>query len=216
MPRIRKPSVFVGSSGESLDYAYAVKKILTRQAIDVTVWQQEDVFKVSSYALESLSQAAKTHDFAVFIFAGDDEVIKRKHRQRAVRDNVLFELGLFMGSIGRERTFVVAAKGVDLSLPTDLAGWTTARYDPSIMHSERAMTRACRQIQSAIAELGVFDPSAPTRNVAGAAMVIERHSGLSARHFDRRILSVIRPIEDARGKNAGHHIQTGKRNPVSR
>ncbi len=208
--------MFVGSSGESLDYANAVKKILTKQAIDVTVWPEEDVFKVSSYPLESLSQAAKAHDFAVFIFAGDDEVIKQKHRQRAVRDNVLFELGLFIGNIGRERTFVVAAKGVDLSLPSDLAGWTTARYDPKIENSVRAMTRACRQIQNAIGELGVFDPTAPTRDVARAAMVIERPSNISTRHFDRRVLSVIQPIEDARGKGAGRPPQKGKRKPASR
>jgi predicted nucleotide-binding protein len=189
----RKPRVFVGSSGESLRYAYAVKKTLTALGVDVTVWQ-EDVFKVSSYALESLFQAAWAHDFAVFIFADDDVVIKRKHRQKAVRDNVLFELGLFMGRLGRERTFVATPKGVDLALPSDLAGWTVARYNPALKSAVAAMKGASRQICEAIRMLGNFDPAAPTRDVAAAAAVFERASSGLARHFDQRALSVIRPI----------------------
>lgn len=41
---------------------------------------------------------------------------------------MVFELGLFMGALSRDRTFVVVPHGVDLKIPTDLLGMTTLRY----------------------------------------------------------------------------------------
>ena len=42
--------------------------------------------------------------------------------------DALFELGLFMGHLGRERTFVVHPSGESVKIPSDLAGLTTAPY----------------------------------------------------------------------------------------
>jgi len=53
-------------------------------------------------------------------------LIKRDAEANAARDNVLFELGLFMGALGRERTYVVNEKSV--RLPTDLAGIATVSF----------------------------------------------------------------------------------------
>ena len=52
---------------------------------------------------------------------------KRGDQAPAARDNVLFELGLFMGALGRERTYVVTEKSV--RLPSDLAGVTTVPFE---------------------------------------------------------------------------------------
>ena len=53
-------------------------------------------------------------------------LIKRADEVTTARDNVLFELGLFMGALGRERTFIVTEKSV--RLPTDLAGIATVSF----------------------------------------------------------------------------------------
>ena len=44
------------------------------------------------------------------------------------RDNLLFELGLFTGALGRARTFMVYCRDDKLHLPSDLAGVTAATY----------------------------------------------------------------------------------------
>ncbi len=44
--------------------------------------------------------------------------ISREKKQAAPRDNVVFELGMFMGCLGRERCFVVNEEGADLKLPS--------------------------------------------------------------------------------------------------
>src|SRR5207237_263634 len=44
------------------------------------------------------------------------------------RANVLFEIGLFIGLLGRERTFIVACEDDHVELPSDLLGATIAKY----------------------------------------------------------------------------------------
>lgn len=68
-------------------------------------------------------------DFAILLLTADDTTASRGRRKASPRDNVVFELGLFMGSLGRDRTFVVSPKGVDLKLPTDLLGLTNVMYE---------------------------------------------------------------------------------------
>jgi hypothetical protein len=170
--RIRKCQVFVGSSVENLTIAYAIQDNLEPRDADVTVWRQ-GVFDVASYGLDSLLEATKSHDFGVFVFAPDDVTRIRGRKHGVVRDNVLFELGLFMGRLGRARTFVILPRKMDLHLPSDLAGWTTADYDPERKNLCAALGVACNQIRSAIAREGPFRPDSPTRLVRSAAVTIE-------------------------------------------
>jgi hypothetical protein len=121
--------LFVGSSQESLEYAYAIQENLDDHA-EVTVWDQ-GIFELTKTSLESLVKALDKCDFAVFVFSPTDTVLLRKTKQKVVRDNVIFELGLFMGKLGRDRTFVVVPKGIsEFRIPTDLAGVTTGEFNP--------------------------------------------------------------------------------------
>jgi predicted nucleotide-binding protein len=122
-----KPRVFIGSSGEALDVSGAVQAELARN-FEITVWNQ-DVFRLSHDALDSLLFALDSSDAGVFILKPDDVTESRGESRLTVRDNVLFELGMFIGRLGRSRTFMLLPNAPEVSLPSDLAGVITAHYD---------------------------------------------------------------------------------------
>ncbi|WP_422766979.1 TIR domain-containing protein [Photobacterium leiognathi subsp. mandapamensis] len=113
---MRKPRIFIASSSESLDVSDAFNVNLDHQA-EVTVWKHG--FKLSQNTIDSLVQMAESVDFAIFIFTPDDIVQIRDQQKQIVRDNVLFELGLFIGTLGKERCFIVKPRNQDLHFPTD-------------------------------------------------------------------------------------------------
>lgn len=145
-----KPRVFVGSSGEALDISYAVQEELARD-FDVTVWNQ-GVFQLSHDALDSLLLALDSSDAGVFVLMPDDVTESRGKSELAVRDNVIFELGMFIGRLGRDRTFMLLPSTPGIRLPSDLAGIITARYDAERFDRQHraAIGAACTQIRQAI------------------------------------------------------------------
>src|SRR5271165_1169451 len=122
----KRPVVFIGSSTEGLSIAEAIQINLEHKC-DCVIWSQ-GVFGLGEGTLEALVRVVSTYDFAVLILTPDDLVSKRENKGRQPRDNVLFELGLFMGRLGRDRTFIVHPRDTDLELPTDLAGITPATF----------------------------------------------------------------------------------------
>ena len=123
----RKPRLFIGSSVEGLAPAEDLQLNLEYEA-EVTLWTQ-GIFGLSQGTLESLMKALDSHDFAALVLTPDDLLTKRGEQKQAPRDNVLFELGLFVGRIGRNRTFIVHSRSVEMHIPSDLAGVTVATYD---------------------------------------------------------------------------------------
>jgi predicted nucleotide-binding protein len=114
-----KPTLFIGSSSESLDVAYAAQRNLEDVA-DVVVWTQ-GIFELTKSYLEGLLDALDETDFGLFIFGPDDVTKVRGEELRTARDNVVFELGLFIGRLGRERSFILMPRGVDdFRFPSDL------------------------------------------------------------------------------------------------
>ena len=143
------PTVFVASSGESERFAQAIQQNL--RAAEVRLWTQ-DAFYPGQSLIDELNRNLKQSDFGVFIFAGDDEVKIRGQKQQAVRDNVILELGMFIGLLGKERSFIVKPKDVDLRLPTDLLGVVAVEYNSEWAKRDpaAALGQACTQIDDAI------------------------------------------------------------------
>ncbi len=72
------------------------------------------------------------------------------------RDNVIFELGLFMGFLGRDRTIIVYDRTADLKIPTDFAEVTTATYQPhSTGNLDAALGAPCTRLKKHIRAHGV-------------------------------------------------------------
>lgn len=119
-PASSLPKLFIGSSSEGMQIAKDLERSLSG-AVQVVRWDQ-DVFRPSSYVLPSLLTAAADVDFAVLVATPDDMTEKRGESKPVARDNIILEFGLFVGVLGLERTFLLAAG--DLDLPSDILGLT--------------------------------------------------------------------------------------------
>lgn len=146
-----KPTLFIGSSTETLSVAYAIQENLEYDT-EPTVWTQ-GIFALSKSTLGSLLKALDSSDFAVFVFAPDDLAFLRKTEAHIPRDNVVFELGLFMGRLGPDRVYFITPRGDEkLHLPTDLLGITPGNYDPGRSDGNlvAALGPTCNKIRTAI------------------------------------------------------------------
>jgi predicted nucleotide-binding protein len=119
--------VFVASSSEGLNVVNAVHALLQRAlngTADVRPWPKE--FQLSKAYIESLESLLDASDFSVLVLTPDDLMISRNAERLSPRDNVVFELGLFFGRLGRERCFILKPADLDLKLPSDLLGIESA------------------------------------------------------------------------------------------
>ena len=138
------PELFLGCSTESLAVAEAIKAGLTASGINVRLWS-DGVFRPSTFALESLEAELARVDFAALVLAPDDTVISRDVSSPAPRDNVVFELGLFMGALGHARTFLVLPENSLNKIPSDLDGFTSVTYPATVPEGclRRVVESAC-------------------------------------------------------------------------
>lgn len=153
-----KPSLFIGSSTEGLEFARAIRTSLTDVA-ETTLWN-DGVFSLGRTFIESLISAVSRFDFAALVLTPDDQMVVRNDEILGPRDNIVFELGLFMGRLGRERTFIVRPESGRLKIPSDLAGVSVATFDwPRSDASYRAaLGPACDLMRELIRDLG-FAPA---------------------------------------------------------
>jgi hypothetical protein len=156
-----RPAVFIGSSKEGLEIARHIRTQLGDDA-EVTIFN-EGVFELGQGTLESLVNASDKFDFAILVLIGDDMTVSREQVSQSPRDNVLLECGLFIGKLGRNRTFIVYDSEIKLKIPSDLAGVSMApfsrtRQDGNLL---AAVGEACDRIRDAIkkqtAEKVIYD-----------------------------------------------------------
>ncbi|WP_318488913.1 nucleotide-binding protein [Photobacterium leiognathi] len=145
----QKPTVFIASSVEAISVAEAVN---IKMEYDTQVKQWDNAFDLSSITITSLIERAKKTDYGIFVFHPDDKTTIRQNEYSSVRDNVLFELGLFIGALGIEKCFILIPKSTEsiFRMPTDLAGVTTTTYDDSLDDMVDAVTTSCAKIKQSI------------------------------------------------------------------
>ncbi len=126
-----RPNVFIGSSTPALPIARALKRGLSEVA-DVSVW--DTAFDAGTWLLGGILDRARVSDFGIFVIRPDDTVRIGSTGYSTVRDNVLFEAGIFMGALGPQRTILLwptSQRSQRLRLPTDLEGLLRETYTPS-------------------------------------------------------------------------------------
>jgi hypothetical protein len=163
---MRRPKVFIGSSSEAIDIAKIIRKQL-KDIADVVIWNEAQEFKLGRSVLESLMKAKGRYDFAIMVFNADDTLESRDEIQKVTRDNVIFEFGLFMGWLDRDRTFFIYNSKDNVKIPSDLKGIVTAVYRSRTDNAEADIGEAADEIRQQIKELGPLPDVDMVTNEAG-------------------------------------------------
>ncbi|RPI49367.1 MAG: nucleotide-binding protein [Acidobacteria bacterium] len=149
-----KPRIFLGSSGKQEKLLQALTRGLEDVA-HVEPWTTS--FNPGTTTLERLLELAHQVDFAAFAFARDDWTTNNasvspptESGQASPRDNVVFEAGLFGGTLGMRRTFILHAVGS--KLPSDLLGLTCVRYGEATNTAEMEVVN--QKLRKAIEDEG--------------------------------------------------------------
>lgn len=140
---MNRPSVFLGSSKEG----EAVGEIIIgelKDMADCVLWSK-DFFKLNVSSFDNLCKEAISFDFAVLVATKDDKSIIRKKKHLVIRDNVVFEYGLFSGAIGRQKTFIVVQEGT--KIPSDWSGISLLFFK-----TEQDLLEVCEKLRKKIAE----------------------------------------------------------------
>jgi len=145
-----RPKVFIASSKEAEPIAKAIQLNLDDVAL-VTVWSQ--AFLLGENVIDGIVRNLASSDFGIFVFAPDDTVKIHGNDYAAVRDNVILELGAFIGRLGKMRSFIICPEGVPLRLPSDLYGVIFAHYKVEDVEANItvALSAACTEVSMAIA-----------------------------------------------------------------
>jgi len=162
----QKPSVLVLSSHEALPVARAVQQELYHHH-NVELWTQ-GFFAPSEVTIESLIKKLSSTDFVVALFAPDDALQPKAGAAdlRCPRDNVVFETGLAIGILSRQRVFVLCESDPSLKLPSDLSGFNMLSYRRSSdMSIQATVGSATSSIHNATTTLGPRCKSVDDTNV---------------------------------------------------
>lgn len=174
-----KPTLFIGSSTEAKSIVRDIHTRLQDTAI-ISTWYH-DTFFLGEHPLESLRREILQADYALLVVTPDDPIIKRDQQGFTARDNILFELGMFMGALGPRRSFYLVISdhqdgaAREVNIPSDLVGITRlqvtrtdddAQYDSDLggacINLEKAIKRGQNNLElnllpSTSLAIGYFD-----------------------------------------------------------
>lgn len=135
----------------------ALKRVLEHPPGELVVRSWRDVFDEAGAGrttIEVLAEAATYYDFGIFLLSPEDVTILRNREVTTSRGNVVLEFGLFLGALGRDRTFGFVPDTFATELPTDLAGvtlfkWTTADEQANSSSAVRGGAESLRPMLTA-------------------------------------------------------------------
>lgn len=199
------PTLFIGSSSEGIAIARALQAEVDEQC-EPTVWSQ-NVFTPGGTTFGDLLAASRNSDFAVLILTPDDSVMSRGESMPAARDNVIFELGLFLGTLGPRRVFIIRPRGQELHIPSDLAGVTVLDYkhNRSDQNLQAAIGPAATMIGNRIATEGLRDDRGLTQQAIPSKSANRR--GLTMGEEEKELNRELDAIEKA-AKAQGWVVKT--------
>ena len=145
-----RDSIFIASTTEGIDIARKIQLNFEFDKFDTIIWDQF-VDQPSKIVIESIEGASKKFNYAIIVCTQDDIKFIRVSKKLSVRDNIIFELGLFIGTIGRDHVFIVKPR-IEFDLPSDLLGVIPVSYDIERFkeNPQAALGGVCDKIRSII------------------------------------------------------------------
>jgi CRP/FNR family cyclic AMP-dependent transcriptional regulator len=140
-----KIRILIAVSAEANEIARAIDDAFKDEPFDVVIWT-EGLFGSSTYAIDMLERELDQSDVAIAICQPNG---------KGSRDSIIFELGFFMGRLGRHRTLLIEPRHEEIKLPSELAGINTLTYRLAEGQDlTKAFAPACRQLRKIVNDLG--------------------------------------------------------------
>jgi hypothetical protein len=147
---MEKAKVFIASSGRTLTLAEKLRDELQTEFCEGVLWAEESKHQPGATIIEMLENAGEKYDFAVIILARDDVIVRGKDDTLKARDNCVFEAGMFVAYLKRERCFLVNSVE-QRDLPSDLGGVISLPFaEPDNLSDRQACAEALRNVSATI------------------------------------------------------------------
>ncbi|MBS1611301.1 MAG: nucleotide-binding protein [Bacteroidetes bacterium] len=143
---MHKPKIFIGSSVKGLELAEIVRDELSAIG-DCTLWKDASVWEPNKSTFENLLRMISYFDFGIFVATADDLTMTNEKLVIEARDNVILEMALFCGAMGRDKSFLLVEEGV--KVPSDFNGIYMPRFDGS---DKASVQKACAELVNHIEE----------------------------------------------------------------
>lgn len=143
---VLKPKIFIGSSTLGIEIAEKVKNHLSIIG-GCYVWNEPNVWEPNRSTFENLLRMVSFFDFGVFVATADDLTLTNNKIVIEPRDNVILEMALFCGAMGRDKSFLLVEK--DIKLPSDFHGIYMPRFNKD---DESTIESACSEYANRIKE----------------------------------------------------------------
>jgi hypothetical protein len=141
-----KPKIFIGSSTLGYETAEKVKELL-QNTCDCILWKDPGVWESNRSTFENLVKMVSHFDFGIFVATADDLTLTNDKIVIESRDNVILEMALFLGALGRDKSFLLVEDGT--KLPSDFNGIFMPRFDRK---SALSISIACKEFEEKITE----------------------------------------------------------------
>jgi hypothetical protein len=196
-----KPKIFIASSTEGLKLAEVVAENLkTDNFADCVIWNEVS-FSSNQPTIEWIIQNVNkgNFDFAIMVLTADDKTEFRGEEVFAPRDNVLFEMGLFINKLGKERVFLIYNMRENIKIPSDLFATNDYRFNSAVpikdlkrseLKNNFDLKEKCDSIKEQIKALNKFTPQDDLleREIGALYRILNALTTPAFPHIDRKFL----------------------------
>ena len=121
-----KSRIFIASSDAVHEFAGMLRNEINRvDYCEADTWMDALALTGAATKIEALEASVKVYDYAVIIFTKADRLVTGQDLKS--RDDCVFNAGLFMASLGRQRCILLSSVEKD-ALPSDLGGINPQKF----------------------------------------------------------------------------------------